>query len=535
MAAPSSAAAAPAPESEEGDSGGKAKSPAVTPQKIRELIDEGIAPEEAGPEGKDTSALSDTANGPSLTAEVPCETTSKEAFFSRVETFTSLKWAGKPHELSPLICARYGWTNIECDMLKCASCQAYLCASLQLAFDFQKYKERCSELRKALSTAHEKFCFWPDSPCPERFAVLRVDEPLALLSDFLEHFQSLCQLELQLPSLKPEDLKNMALSEEKISLLLHLMEEELDCKAEVGEKPTPKRPSDLLQVHVPACVLALCGWTSSPSSGSIPLPLISCCRCMRKVGLWGFHQVESAASEMDPPASLMATPPNPTDGRSDKVPSVPTSPRRMITRSQDTTFPLGCEQREKSPSPSISRMRSWDSSSSSERLDGEAASPTTRTRPVTRSMGQGEMSGLGTEVSSSPHRKAKRARLCSSSSSDSSARSFFNPVSQHRDWCPWVNEMETSGNSEDQADGTGRKADLGWQVVLKVLLSSKQTDRLVDMESEVESPTENRISAGYLSEVSAQGSWRFFFLLLLEKIIMLGKVEGSRKRRANSL
>ena len=27
-------------------------------------------------------------------------------------------------------------------------------------------KERCAELKKALCTAHEKFCFWPDSPSP---------------------------------------------------------------------------------------------------------------------------------------------------------------------------------------------------------------------------------------------------------------------------------------------------------------------------------------------------------------------------------
>uniref|UniRef100_A0ACB8FMC8 Nuclear-interacting partner of ALK n=1 Tax=Sphaerodactylus townsendi TaxID=933632 RepID=A0ACB8FMC8_9SAUR len=132
-------------------------------------------------------------------------------------------------------------------------------------------------------------------------------------------------------------------------------------------------------------------------------------------------------------------------------------------------------------------MRSWDSSSSSERLDGEASSPNTRSRPVTRSMGQGEVCGLGTEVPSSPHRKAKRARLCSSSSSDSSARSFFSPESQHRDWCPWVNPVkgtEPSGNSEDQADGMPRKADLGWQAVLKVLLACKQTEGLADAESE---------------------------------------------------
>lgn len=42
--------------------------------------------------------------------------------------------------------------------------------------------------------------------------MLLVDEPRALLQDFLDRFQSLCQLELQLPSLRPEDVKNMVSS-----------------------------------------------------------------------------------------------------------------------------------------------------------------------------------------------------------------------------------------------------------------------------------------------------------------------------------
>lgn len=53
---------------------------------------------------------------------------------------------------------------------------------------------------------------WCHSPCflsPDRFALLLVDEPRALLQDFLERFQNLCQLELQLPSLRAEDMKNM--------------------------------------------------------------------------------------------------------------------------------------------------------------------------------------------------------------------------------------------------------------------------------------------------------------------------------------
>lgn len=120
--------------------GAVVRSPEGTPQKVRQLIDEGIAPEEGGAEAKDTSATFQSVNGSPQAEQPPLESTSKEAFFSRVETFSSLKWAGKPAELSPLVCAKYGWVTVECDMLKCSSCQAFLCASLQPAFDFDRCK-----------------------------------------------------------------------------------------------------------------------------------------------------------------------------------------------------------------------------------------------------------------------------------------------------------------------------------------------------------------------------------------------------------
>ncbi|NXS62669.1 NIPA protein, partial [Brachypteracias leptosomus] len=385
-----------------------------------------------------------------------------------------LKWAGKPHELSPLVCAKYGWTNVECDMLKCSSCQAFLCVSLQLTFDVTKYKERCEELKKALCTAHEKFCFWPDSPCPDRFAMLLVDEPRALLQDFLDRFQSLCQLELQLPSLRPEDMKNMSLTEEKISLLLQLIGEELEHKPE-EEKPPMKFATEILQVQVPACILALCGWTCSAPSGSLHLSVITCSRCMRKVGLWGFHQLEAVGPELDSCSSSNTSPAPP-----ERFPLVPTSPRRMLTRSQDT-LPAGSEQQEKSPSPAIPRPRGWDSPIPMERGDVEVGSPALRTRPVTRSMGQGD----SVEVPSSPLRRAKRARLCSSSSSDTSLRSFFDPSSQHRDWCPWVNAVEGGEALEDtttQLEKEPVKTQPGWQVVLNTLLATRKCDRVPETE-----------------------------------------------------
>ncbi|XP_017495870.1 zinc finger C3HC-type protein 1 isoform X1 [Manis javanica] len=461
--------------------GAVVRSPEGTPQKVRQLIDEGIAPEEGGADAKDTSATFQSANGSPKAEQPPLESTSKEAFFNRVETFSSLKWAGKPPELSPLVCAKYGWVTVECDMLKCSSCQAFLCASLQPAFDFDRYKDRCAELKKALCTAHEKFCFWPDSPSPDRFGMLPLEEPAALLSEFLERFQSLCHLDLQLPSLRPEDLKTMCLTEDKISLLLHLLEEELDHRTD-EKRNTTKLGSDI-HVHITACILSLCGWACGSSLEPMQLSLITCSQCMRKVGLWGFQQIESSVTDLDTSFGLTSSPISGPEGRPERVLLVPESPRRMMTRSQDVTFSPGSEQPERSPGPIVSRTRSWDSSSPVDRAEPEATSPTTRTRPVTRSMGTGDTAGL--EVPSSPLRRAKRARLCSSSSSDTSSRSFFDPTSQHRDWCPWVNitfGKENRESSRTEGDAS-TPAEPGWRATLNILLTHKQSKRPAERDS----------------------------------------------------
>ncbi|XP_004642808.1 nuclear-interacting partner of ALK [Octodon degus] len=453
---------------------GVVRSPEGTPQKVRQLIDEGIAPEEGGAEAKDMPATFQPLNGSPQPEQLPLESTSKEAFFSRVETFSSLKWAGKPHELSPLVCAKYGWVTVECDMLKCSSCQAFLCASLQPAFDFDRYKERCDELKKSLCTAHEKFCFWPDSPCPDRFGMLPMDEPAVLVSEFLNRFESLCHLDLQLPSLRPEDLKTMCLTEDKVSLLLNLLEDELDHQTD-EKKAASKLGSDI-QVHITACVLSVCGWACSSALEPMQLSLIACSQCMRKVGLWGFQQMESSMTDLESCFGQTNSPITGPEGRPERFPSVPESPRRIMTRSQDATFSPNSEQAEKSPAPTVSRTRSWDSSSPVERPEPEAASPTPRTRPVTRSMGAGDTAGL--EVPSSPLRRAKRARLCSSGSSDIS-RSFFDPISQHRDWCPWVNSALGRGAKENGGPEQDASAPVepGWKGVLTVLLARKQSSQ----------------------------------------------------------
>lgn len=272
----------------------------------------------------------------------------------------------------------------------------------------------------------------------------------------------------------------MCLTEDKITLLLHLLEDELDHRTD--ERKTAIKLGSDIQVHVTACILSVCGWACSSALEPVQLSLITCSQCMRKVGLWGFQQMESLA-DLDASFGLTSSPVPGSEGRPERFPLVPESPRRMMTRSQDATFSPGSEQAERSPGPIVTRTRSWDSSSPVDRPEPEAASPTTRTRPVTRSMGTGDTAGL--EVPSSPLRRAKRARLCSSSSSDASPRGFFDPTSQHRDWCPWVNitlgkESKESGGAEVDAS---TPAEPGWRAVLNSLLAHKQSNQPAETDS----------------------------------------------------
>ncbi|XP_035379680.1 nuclear-interacting partner of ALK [Electrophorus electricus] len=437
-----------------------AKSLLISPLKIRQLLSEGFAPEDNEDNVSNRSSQISNSLGPEFISEAHCEATNKDAFFARVESYSCLKWTGKPFVLSPLRCAQYGWINVDCDMLKCSSCQTFLCASLQPTLDFQKYEERILELTRQLQTQHKKFCSWPDFPCPERFWMVPVSEPEELFNDFLERFRSACLLQQQLPTMKSEQLKAMTLTEDVISSLLQLVE--------VEQKIRDESSSDPLCIQMAACTVALCGWGASPSLCAMNLPILTCTYCMRKVGLWNFYQLDGVGDGDNFSFYQSTTPVQ--EGRSgDRLtptsPSQSPTPCRMKLRSQDTTR---TEQSESSSSPLVVRTRSRDSPSPSEEMRGK--------RPVTRSRGHGD--GLMAEMPSSPQRKTKRPRLSSASSPEGLLhRNLFDPVAQHRNWCPWVNvvgdnwSLDTTLSVECETE----LPQSGWRMALQLLLTMKRS------------------------------------------------------------
>ncbi|XP_078099263.1 zinc finger C3HC-type protein 1 isoform X1 [Sander vitreus] len=452
------------------------KSSFASPEKVRELLNAGVSSTDIGSNSGqgNVNVLEVKSN-----TQAPCEATNKEAFFSRVESYSCLKWAGKPRTLSPLMCARYGWINVGCDMLKCSSCQAFLCASLQPTLDFEKYGSRIAEISRQLQTQHEKFCPWPDFPCPERFWQVPACEPSALLTAFLERFQSTCLIAQQLPAMKPEQLKSMSLTEDVISVILQLIEDE--------QKRTGRSPcSEPLAVQVAACIVSLCGWAASPALHAMNLPILTCSYCMRKVGLWNFHQMEGNGGDGDASPntegpSAQATGPAPAamhEGQGDQSASASassaTTPCRMKLRSQDATR---SDQSEGTSSPVSLRARSRDSPSPSEELP--SLLPRGK-RSATRSRGQGDTSGADGAASLQHPPK----RLCLSSVGDPDGllhKNAFDPLAQHRDWCPWISagKENVDPGANPFLDGVSELNQQGWKAALDLLMPMKKNSSTV--------------------------------------------------------
>ncbi|KAL7370885.1 hypothetical protein ABVT39_013546 [Epinephelus coioides] len=305
----------------------------------------------------------------------------------------------------------------------------------------------------------------------ERYWLVPACEPSALLAAFLERFQRTCLLAQQLPAMKPEQLKSMSLTEDVISVILQLIEDEQKRK---GESPC----SQPLAVQVAACIVSLCGWAASPALHAMNLPILTCSYCMRKVGLWNFHQMEGTSGDGDVSPNTVG-PPAHTTGPASAVPhegqvdqpasasSTPaTTPCRMKLRSQDSTR----SDQGEGASPVSLRARSRDSPSPSEELQ----SPLPRgKRPATRSKGQGDNSGV--DGAASLYHPPKRLCLSSFGGPDELMhKNVFDPLAQHRDWCPWISVGKENVEPGSLSDRDSTLNQQGWKAALDLLMPMKK-------------------------------------------------------------
>lgn len=142
-----------------------------------------------------------------------------EDFLDRVKTYQPTMWFAKPHNISPLQCARWGWFNSGIDELKCNkyapevgfhhdhpysvvcvvacrfrahSCNATIRHDISSDHDGQA-------LAGQLSAGHTNICPWHDNPCPETFTQFPARSAQQIKDEFNAHVKNILPLIMEHP------------------------------------------------------------------------------------------------------------------------------------------------------------------------------------------------------------------------------------------------------------------------------------------------------------------------------------------------
>ncbi|XP_046563184.1 nuclear-interacting partner of ALK-like [Haliotis rubra] len=264
----------------------------VTPERVRKILSSFLSDGTKNGNDKETESESTTTATDAKSQDKENTTTekkqdscpnlrSRDAFFTRVATFSPLTWFAKPGELSPLVCAQYGWENTDVDMLRCVSCKSFLCGKLPANTDQVAYKEACEKLKKSICASHEKICSWSTNPAPDWYMHVPHYDLEEVRRDFQTRYRRLKEARDTLPDINYDSLAKFGFDTYHCGRLTF----SLDKSSTEGMKV--------------AAALAVTGWAISNNDTLV------CEYCQRKAGLWNFKVKISNGSDQngdsDPP------------------------------------------------------------------------------------------------------------------------------------------------------------------------------------------------------------------------------------------
>ena len=233
-----------------------------------------------------TSFIGQDRNCPALPV---CEAHDRDAFIERVRSFRSSSWFAKPCWLSPVICARYGWINVDIDLLRCVGCQSVLVVRAPSSFDPAIYNACQKRLEEQLKqAAHHPCCTWPGCPTPEVLILAHGNSSsqAAVAEDFINKALLLYSLGTYLPAI---DRSALNITESDVAELSSLV------------RSSPKFPHDN---ESPAAVesavlLTLVGWNLSDSDRALTgCTSLQCSICMRQPGLWNYISIMNSDDQI---------------------------------------------------------------------------------------------------------------------------------------------------------------------------------------------------------------------------------------------
>ncbi|XP_071817279.1 zinc finger C3HC-type protein 1-like [Apostichopus japonicus] len=201
----------------------------------------------------------------------------RESFLQRVDSFSTSTWFAKPHSLSPLHCARYGWKNVDVDSLSCVSCKQVLYVSLPHPWQKEEYSLSCDKVKEKLISTHGNICPWPESPSPESFVKISMVHHKQQVALYHQRVSDLTNITKHLPRF---DFSVLADQNEEDAFILKSLREYTMEKVESGENVDEDEWNMII-------LLALFGWQKS---GDPSLPVVSCECCRKQAGLWNYTQ-----------------------------------------------------------------------------------------------------------------------------------------------------------------------------------------------------------------------------------------------------
>lgn len=138
----------------------------------------------------------------------PCRPWDRADLMRRLGSFKAMTWFAKPKVISPVNCARRGWTNIEPDVITCEACGARLLFSTPSSWTTQQVEKAAAVFSLKLDSGHKLLCPWIDNICDESLALFPPTPPPVLVGNYYELLSSLLRL-LALPRISCSSLETM--------------------------------------------------------------------------------------------------------------------------------------------------------------------------------------------------------------------------------------------------------------------------------------------------------------------------------------
>ncbi|TVU34498.1 hypothetical protein EJB05_16333 [Eragrostis curvula] len=138
----------------------------------------------------------------------PCRPWDRADLMRRLASFKAMTWFAKPKVISPVNCARRGWTNIEPDVITCEACGARLLFSTPSSWTTQQVEKAAAVFSLKLDSGHKLLCPWIDNICDESLALFPPTPPPVLVENYYECFSSLLRLS-SLPRISRSSLEIM--------------------------------------------------------------------------------------------------------------------------------------------------------------------------------------------------------------------------------------------------------------------------------------------------------------------------------------